>query len=115
MSGLGYIAYNLIAAKILEARVAAAIPKVCAEIRDQRGKLVTGIEAYRAHFRVYLPDHVLSRQPLARQASILLGCDEQITPAGTERNLQPAGVSRCCHITFQSNRYSVPYLYASQP
>ena len=28
--------------------------------------------------------------------------------------VQPADVSRCCHITFQSNRYSVPYLYASQ-
>jgi len=28
--------------------------------------------------------------------------------------IQPADVSRCCHITFQSNRYSVPYLYASQ-
>lgn len=28
--------------------------------------------------------------------------------------LQPITVSRCCHITFQSNRYSVPYRYASQ-
>lgn len=28
--------------------------------------------------------------------------------------IQPITVSRCCHITFQSNRYSVPYLYASQ-
>lgn len=28
--------------------------------------------------------------------------------------IQPADVSRCCHIIFQSNRYSVPYLYASQ-
>lgn len=28
--------------------------------------------------------------------------------------IQPAEVSRCCHIIFQSNRYSVPYLYASQ-
>jgi hypothetical protein len=28
--------------------------------------------------------------------------------------MQPVDVSRCCHITFQSNRYSVPYLYASQ-
>lgn len=28
--------------------------------------------------------------------------------------IQPAQASRCCHITFQSNRYSVPYLYASQ-
>lgn len=28
--------------------------------------------------------------------------------------IQPANVSRCCHVTFQSNRYSVPYLYASQ-
>lgn len=28
--------------------------------------------------------------------------------------IQPSPVSRCCHITFQSNRYSVPHLYASQ-
>ena len=28
--------------------------------------------------------------------------------------IQPIPVSRCCHITFQTNRYSVPYLYASQ-
>lgn len=28
--------------------------------------------------------------------------------------IQPINVSRCCHITFQSNRYSVPCLYASQ-
>jgi hypothetical protein len=28
--------------------------------------------------------------------------------------IQPADVSRCCHFSFQSNRYSVPYLYASQ-
>jgi transposase len=28
--------------------------------------------------------------------------------------IQPADVSRCCHFIFQSNRYSVPYLYASQ-
>jgi len=28
--------------------------------------------------------------------------------------IEPANVSRCCHFTFQSNRYSVPYLYASQ-
>ncbi len=28
--------------------------------------------------------------------------------------IEPADVSRCCHIIFQSNRYSVPYLYASQ-
>jgi len=28
--------------------------------------------------------------------------------------IQPVPVSRCCHVTFQSNRYSAPYLYASQ-
>jgi len=28
--------------------------------------------------------------------------------------IQPAPVSRCCQVTFQSNRYSVPHLYVSQ-
>jgi transposase len=28
--------------------------------------------------------------------------------------IQPAGANRCCRVPFQSNRYSVPYLYASQ-
>jgi hypothetical protein len=61
---LGYVAYEFITAKLLEAKVNAALPKVCAEVRNQRGKLVNAIEAYKAQFGVYPPDHVLSRQPL---------------------------------------------------
>jgi hypothetical protein len=40
----------------------------CAGIRDQRGALVKAIEAYKAHFGVYPPDHVVSRQPLVVDA-----------------------------------------------
>jgi hypothetical protein len=62
-SGLGYLAYNLITASILQARVRSAMPMVCAAIREQRGELVSAIEAYKAHFGVYPQDHVVSRQP----------------------------------------------------
>lgn len=64
IAGLGYWAYDFARAKMLEARVNAAIPLVCAEIRDERAKLVSAIEEYKRHFGVYPPDHVLSRQPL---------------------------------------------------
>jgi len=64
LAGLGYLGYQFAAARLLEARVDAALPKVCDAIRDQRGKLVNAIEAYKAHFGVYPPDHVISRQPL---------------------------------------------------
>jgi hypothetical protein len=64
LAGLGYWAYQFAADKLLEARVRAALPKVCEEIRSQRGTLVSAIEAYKAHFGVYPPDHVLRRQPL---------------------------------------------------
>jgi hypothetical protein len=64
LGGLGYVAYEFITAKVLEAKVKAALPKVCAEVREERGKLVAAIEAYKARFGVYPPDHVLSRQPL---------------------------------------------------
>lgn len=64
LAGLGYVACEFITAKLLEAKVNAALPKVCAAVRDQRGKLVNAIEAYKAQFGVYPPDHVLSRQPL---------------------------------------------------
>jgi hypothetical protein len=64
LAGLGYLIYSFITAKILQAQVKAAIPQVCAEIRDQRRVLLGAIEAYKAHFGVYPPDHVISRQPL---------------------------------------------------
>jgi hypothetical protein len=68
LAGLGYVAYQFITAKLLEARVNEAVPKVRADIRDQRGKLVNAIEAYKRQFGVYPPDHVLSRQPLVVDA-----------------------------------------------
>jgi hypothetical protein len=68
LAGLGYLAYNFIAAKVLEARVSAALPKVCASLREQRRTLVSAITAYKAHFGVYPPDAVVIRQPLAVDA-----------------------------------------------
>jgi hypothetical protein len=64
LGGAGYLVYQLVTAKVLQAKVDAAFPKVCGQIREQRGKLVSAIEAYKAKFGVYPPDHVLSRQPL---------------------------------------------------
>lgn len=66
--GIGYMAFNFINVKILEARVNAATPKVCAEIRAQRKMLEDAIEAYKAYFGVYPPDHVVSKQPMAVDA-----------------------------------------------
>jgi hypothetical protein len=48
----------------MEAKVNAAFPKACDEIRVERAKIVSAIEAYKAHFGFYPPDHVLTRQPL---------------------------------------------------
>jgi len=64
MAGLGYLTYNFITASILEAKVRSAMPKVSAAIRNQRRELLSAIEAYKAYFGVYPPDHVLSKQPL---------------------------------------------------
>ncbi len=64
LGGLGYWAYRYVTARLLEARVHATLPAVCDEIRNQRAKLIAAIEAYKAHFGVYPPDHVLSRHPL---------------------------------------------------
>ena len=64
LAGLGYGAYQIIAARLLEARVSAAMPRLYAKVREQRGTLVRAIEAYQARFGIYPPDHVLSRQPV---------------------------------------------------
>ncbi len=68
LAGLVYWAFNLIAAWRFEARIRAALPQVCASIRTQREELVKAIEAYKAHFGAYPPDHVASRQPLVVDA-----------------------------------------------
>jgi hypothetical protein len=64
LAGVGYLAYEFVTAKVLETKVNAAIPTVSEKIRAQRAKLVSAIEAYKAHFGAYPPDHVISRQPL---------------------------------------------------
>ncbi len=64
LGGLGYAAYKLIAARLLEARINAALPAVCAGIRSDRSKIIAAIEAFKTHYGTYPPDHVLSRQPL---------------------------------------------------
>lgn len=64
LGGLGYATYKFIAARVFEAQVRAAVPRVCAGIRQQRAAIASAIEAYKASFGVYPPDHVVSRQPL---------------------------------------------------
>jgi hypothetical protein len=63
-AGAGYFISQFVAAKILAARVNAAIPQVCGQIRQQRQIIIAAIEAYKTQFGFYPPDHVLSRQPL---------------------------------------------------
>jgi hypothetical protein len=64
LGGAGYASYEFIAARIFESRMRAVMPGLCAGIRQQRAVLVSAIEAYKASFGEYPPDHVLSRQPL---------------------------------------------------
>jgi hypothetical protein len=64
LAALGYLAYEFVSAKVLEAKVAAATPRVCASIREQRQVLLSAIEAYRAHYGFYPLDNVISREPL---------------------------------------------------
>jgi hypothetical protein len=64
----GYLSYKLISATILDAKINAALPKVCDALREQRQKIVGAIENYRAEFGFYPPDHIVSRQPLVVNA-----------------------------------------------
>lgn len=64
LGGLGYATYKFIAAQVFEAQVRAAVPRVCNAVRQQRAAIATAIEAYKASFGVYPPDHMVSRQPL---------------------------------------------------
>jgi hypothetical protein len=68
LAGAGYLAVTMIAARLLEARVNAALPKVLADVRHRRQTLVDAIEAYKVRFGAYPPDHVISRQPLVVDA-----------------------------------------------
>lgn len=67
-AGLVWCAFEFAAAKILEAKVDAVLPKVAADARTQRDLLVKAIEAYRAQFGIYPPSHILNRQPLVVDA-----------------------------------------------
>jgi hypothetical protein len=58
----GYFAYQLAEPWIMGARARALLPKVCAGVREQRARLVSALEAYKARFGSYPPDHLLSRQ-----------------------------------------------------
>jgi hypothetical protein len=64
LSGLGYLAYNYISAKLFEARVQTTMPRLCNILRTERQTLVAAIGAYKARYGVYPPDAVVSRQPL---------------------------------------------------
>lgn len=64
LGGLGYATYLFIVARVFEAHVRAVVPRLAAGIRQQRAVIASAIEAYRASFGVYPPDHVVSRQPL---------------------------------------------------
>lgn len=65
---LGYLAYLHLEPYRLDRRARALMPQIETGIRDQRQDLVQAIEAYKAHFGVYPPDHVLSRQPMVVDA-----------------------------------------------
>src|ERR1700694_5844527 len=69
LAGLGYAAYEFIAAKMLGVRGQKAVPKPRLETRTQRQTIIAAIEAYKTHFGFYPPDHVVSRQPLAVDAA----------------------------------------------
>ncbi len=64
LGAIGYAGYRWIAARRLEEQVTAAFPAFRAEAREERTQMVRAIEAYKAHFGAYPPDHVVSRQPL---------------------------------------------------
>jgi hypothetical protein len=60
---LGYFACRFISAKIFQAKVEAALPKVCEAIRKERGTVLSAIEAYKAHFGFYPPDSAAGGGP----------------------------------------------------
>lgn len=63
LAGLGYLIYAFASAKILDARVDAALPAICADVRHQRSAILAALEAYKAQFGPYPPDHVVRLQP----------------------------------------------------
>jgi len=68
LAAAAYHSYKFVAARILEAKVEAALPTVCVAVREQRTRIAGAIEAYRKEFGFYPPDNVVSRQPLVVNA-----------------------------------------------
>jgi hypothetical protein len=68
LAAAGYYGYRFVAAKMLEAKVEAALPTVCVAVRGQRATIVGAIENYKREFGFYPPDNVVSRQPLVVNA-----------------------------------------------
>lgn len=63
LGGFGYAGFEFVTERLLKARVTAALPRVTGEVCRQRDELVRAIEAYKAHFGFYPPDHVFGRSP----------------------------------------------------
>ena len=59
-----YLTYNFVAGLILQAHIKAALPSVCASIRQQRATIINALEAYKIQFGDYPADHVVSTKPL---------------------------------------------------
>jgi hypothetical protein len=68
LAGGGYASYKFAAAKVLESKVNAAMPGVCAEIRKQQETIIKAVEAYQSAFGFYPPDNVTNRNPLTVDA-----------------------------------------------
>jgi len=91
---LGFFAYGFAQSKLLEARVRAALPVISAEVRHQRDAIAQALEAYKAQFGAYPPDHLISRQPLVvdpvTNTLFYELCGVVLNPANT--NIQVAGL-----------------------
>jgi hypothetical protein len=63
LGGLLYAGWNFAEDWILDAHVKAVLPEICDGIRTQRRAIIEAIEAYKAKFGVYPPDHVIGSNP----------------------------------------------------
>src|SRR5579859_2556744 len=61
--GSAYLLYNLTVARILSARIHAAVPVLCDAIRHQREAILNALEAYKTQFGAYPPDHLINLTP----------------------------------------------------
>jgi hypothetical protein len=63
-AGLAWVGRDLWARARTQQHLRAAIPRLCEELSQQRGVLVSSIEAYKVELGFYPPDHLLGRTPL---------------------------------------------------